>query len=211
MRLPVSVGMSASPAVVWVLLTTPIRLREVITYYCAYYTDTGGTKNILTSSPSKNERMRLTQAGVLGKASKLKSSRHNDRSPSLGPIELLNLLRELLCNSRSLNLLRSRDEPALRRPFVRGQNDTLQELHRLERVLLAQRIALLQHHLPHARVGTELVHRQLAVDARRVRVTRQRVAQVDLVRDHDRDRLLRVGRGVHADVGDVVARLVHGF
>lgn len=109
----------------------------------------------------------------------------------------------------TLHLLRSRNEPTLRRPLIRGQDDTLEDLNRLEAVLLADGVALLHNELAHTVVLAELRERGVRRDAEGLAL--ERVPEVLLVRNNDGDRLLCVGVRVHANVRDKVACLVHGL
>ena len=127
------------------------------------------------------------------------------RLPLVELVHGLDLGREGLRDLLALHLLRSGDEPVLGRPLLPGEDDGLEELHRFEAVLLAHRVELLEEEGHDGLVVAEVVERLARVDPGGVL---ERLAEVLGVGDDDRHGLLRVGVGVHADVGDEVAGLV---
>jgi hypothetical protein len=112
----------------------------------------------------------------------------------------LDLGVELLRNLLPLHLKRCRDKATLGRPFVRGKDDGLEHLERLEALLLARGIALAHDESP------DIVLRAQVSKGGALVV--ERVSQIGLMRDNDPNGLLRVCICVHADVRYEVARLV---
>lgn len=124
----------------------------------------------------------------------------------------LDLLLKRLRNLGPLDFLSRCDHATLGRPLVWRQDDILEELSRLEPVLLPESIALLQDKGLHFRVLAQIREATRCIN-RLGSVARalEGVTQVGLVRDDDGEGLLRVLAGVHADVADQVARLVCGL
>lgn len=118
--------------------------------------------------------------------------------------------RERLADLLPLDLVCRGDEAVLWCPLICGQDDGLKRLHRLEPVLLAERVAVLHDELRNLRMCAQAVQIVVGVDALDGLLLEQ-LPQVLLVREDDRNGLLRVWCRVHAEVRDEVRALVDGF
>lgn len=102
-------------------------------------------------------------------------------------------------NLLPLNLLGGSCHSVLRCPLFGIQDNSLQHLHRLKPVLLAQCVTFLHHELLDPLIITQLGKMRVVSDSRQILVLEE-VPQVNLMGDDDRDWLLRILTRVNADV-----------